>query len=915
MSSSYPSGSSENAVGGHAKQRPYNSSGGVSGDGPSSRLSGGSKIQSNSGSGGSSSHVPSSPYRKSSGHAISSDHGRPSSGHSTSRPRSSSIEAASGRSHNTESHRHRPSSSSSNHKRLKVSHVDAPKLHRQDSVGSQEKDDSRREYRGDGRRSTRNNNGGSERRSKGDRGSDGSRHEKTVYHPPPSTSDGRRARHHGSDARSSRDDRVPPSAAPSHRVPRRPLSVPLLLRGMSGSRHTGLADLAPLARDAAAADLREMGAFDDACVRYSQQLYRHNNRERERAAAAAVAAAAAAVAAAAAAAAAATETDAGSTEKGGASPKGAASPKGTASPKPPSPKPLSSKPLSPCAALAVVSMSAHRAAYAGRAGLGPGRRGGSRLPDGIEEDGQPPLSLLIENAIDLRRRIYLSEVSREGLEVTYNSLRNHYIKETRRLDHVNIVSEEDERAEPPQPPQAVAGKGQSAPNKKKEDATKAAVDAIKTDAEPKRPKQPSVPAPTLSGQRRSELEFLQRLARAAGDAVAVRKVRMEVGLEVLAALRYRRLAASEAERLAASEGAAEKDVAGGRTVAGGVSDGEIEEGEVLSAKVGSMENDAGVSTNAAAENTGEAAPTKQDEPGRPSAHIGEDDNRSAPDGGGKASAQAHVVQPVDRTAGVEEDDVCKVWSWIEETLQEKESLCQNVPFGTTKASPANNTASPVSEGTSASASGTFAKKKKIKRTSSGGTAGHAGSSLSSSSAGQNLPSAEDGPDKVPQGRVGEKAEIIPWDSLALPITPHNVPLLVSTLSSLPDRVAAAGYGSVLGGSQHDLTWLEAGMPNCQSIRKDEAENLMHLKLEAARLAEEVHAEKESSEEIHRSLVEMRDLTDGVCAKISMIRSEMAAIANRHRLVVNAAELSSPSESEGEEMLEDETETESLHGQH
>jgi len=784
--------------------------------------------------------------------------------------------------------------------------VDAPKLHRQDSVGSQEKGDSRREYRGDGRRSTRNNNGGSERRSKGDRTSDGSRHEKTVYHPPPSTSDGRRARHHGPDARSSRDDRAPPSAVPSHRVPRRPLSVPLLLRGMSGSRHTGLADLAPLARDAAAADLREMGAFDDACVRYSQQLYRHNNRERERATAAAAAAAAVAAAAAAAA-----ETDVGSTEKGAASPKGASSPKGTASPKPPSPKPLS-----PCAALAVVSMSAHRAAYAGRTGLGPGRRGGSRLPDGIEEDGQPPLSLLIENAIDLRRRIYLSEVSREGLEVTYNSLRNHYIKETRRLDHVNIVSEEDERAEPPQPPQAVAGKGKSAPNKKKEDATKAAVDAIKTDAEPKRPKQPSVSAPTLSGQRRCELEFLQRLAKAAGDAVAVRKVRMEVGLEVLAALRYRRFAAAEAERLTESEGAAEKDVeggsTGGSTVAGGVSDGEIEEGEVLPVKVGDVENDDSSTTNAAAENTDEATAAKQNETGCPSAHIGEEDNRSTPDEGDKAPALADVVQPVDRSADVEEDDVCKVWNWIEETLQEKESLCQNVPFGNIKASPSNNITSPVFEGASASASGILGKKKKMKRTSSGG---HVGSSSSASSTGQNPPSMEDGPDKMPQGREGEKAEVIPWDSLALPITPHNVPLLVSTLSSLPDRVAAAGYGSVLGGSQHDLTWLEAGMPNCQSLRKDEAENLMHLKLEAARLAKEVHAEKESSEEIHKSLVEMRDLTDGVCAKISMIRSEMAAIANRHRLVVNAAELSSPSESEGEEMLEDETETESLHGQH
>eukprot|EP00518_Triparma_eleuthera_P003774 CAMPEP_0182455468 /NCGR_PEP_ID=MMETSP1319-20130603/1617_1 /TAXON_ID=172717 /ORGANISM="Bolidomonas pacifica, Strain RCC208" /LENGTH=458 /DNA_ID=CAMNT_0024653527 /DNA_START=134 /DNA_END=1506 /DNA_ORIENTATION=- len=128
-----------------------------------------------------------------------------------------------------------------------------------------------------------------------------------------------------------------------------------------------------------------------------------------------------------------------------------------------------------------------------------------------------------------------------------------------------------------------------------------------------------------------------------------------------------------------------------------------------------------------------------------------------------------------------------------------------------------------------------------------------------------------------------------WENSVAPQTPRGQPLLLSPLSSFPDKSAAVAYAGAFGSSPYDLAWFEPGLPSSNVAREKDQDSLSALRAECARLsalATDLRLQTLGVQRIHN---ERRKETEVVNAELGALRTETEAVLNRHHLVLDTPE--------------------------
>jgi len=145
-------------------------------------------------------------------------------------------------------------------------------------------------------------------------------------------------------------------------------------------------------------------------------------------------------------------------------------------------------------------------------------------------------------------------------------------------------------------------------------------------------------------------------------------------------------------------------------------------------------------------------------------------------------------------------------------------------------------------------------------------------------------------DSPPSGTSITK--ILPWNNTTLPMTPHGTPLILSALSSLPDRTSGSCGGGSFGTDPHEISWVEGGLPNSTHVREDEEELLKSLSDDVSLLTQRLEAEIQYKSQLQRQSIERKRLLDLVTDKLTILRTEMEAVVNRHQTIMDTDEVRS-----------------------
>ena len=122
-----------------------------------------------------------------------------------------------------------------------------------------------------------------------------------------------------------------------------------------------------------------------------------------------------------------------------------------------------------------------------------------------------------------------------------------------------------------------------------------------------------------------------------------------------------------------------------------------------------------------------------------------------------------------------------------------------------------------------------------------------------------------------------------------PQTPRGQSLLLSPLSSFPDKSAAASYSGAFGSSPYDLAWLESGLPSSTSARERDQDSLAALRAECDRLSKQSSRLRQETLELQRKHAACRKETEEVNAGLGALRTETEAVLSRHLLVLDTPE--------------------------
>jgi len=131
--------------------------------------------------------------------------------------------------------------------------------------------------------------------------------------------------------------------------------------------------------------------------------------------------------------------------------------------------------------------------------------------------------------------------------------------------------------------------------------------------------------------------------------------------------------------------------------------------------------------------------------------------------------------------------------------------------------------------------------------------------------------------------------IIPWNCQVIPRTPHNVPIMMSSLSKVPDGSVAFGCGDTFGDLMSSLRWLESNIPTDFCDMKNERERLNILRDEKKSLEGQLDYEMNLNKTLQEQAITRRRRNDEMCAMMSMIRTETEALLNRHNIILETFE--------------------------
>jgi hypothetical protein len=139
------------------------------------------------------------------------------------------------------------------------------------------------------------------------------------------------------------------------------------------------------------------------------------------------------------------------------------------------------------------------------------------------------------------------------------------------------------------------------------------------------------------------------------------------------------------------------------------------------------------------------------------------------------------------------------------------------------------------------------------------------------------------------------AAIIPWACTKEPATSRGVPILLSALSTKPEKSIAIQTGSIFGSHPYSLTWLESHLPplvdeDGEDTVKAELDAIQLLQTEVNNLEIELLRERQANQDILIKTGHVRSLHDEWVAMIALVRQETEAVLHRHNVLLESDEV-------------------------
>ncbi|KAL7469589.1 hypothetical protein ACHAXS_009852 [Conticribra weissflogii] len=152
---------------------------------------------------------------------------------------------------------------------------------------------------------------------------------------------------------------------------------------------------------------------------------------------------------------------------------------------------------------------------------------------------------------------------------------------------------------------------------------------------------------------------------------------------------------------------------------------------------------------------------------------------------------------------------------------------------------------------------------------------------------------------------GAEPHVIPWDSVVDPMTPYEMPVVLSCLSAAPDKTV----GYLMDKSKPDaITWLESTLPESSAAYDSDKIELEKLREEARLLKDELAKEIESNTELQKEINSSRVKNNQMVCMMQVLRNETEAVLERHNLLLETPEARAKAAELHRKMEEEEDET-------
>jgi hypothetical protein len=154
-------------------------------------------------------------------------------------------------------------------------------------------------------------------------------------------------------------------------------------------------------------------------------------------------------------------------------------------------------------------------------------------------------------------------------------------------------------------------------------------------------------------------------------------------------------------------------------------------------------------------------------------------------------------------------------------------------------------------------------------------------------------------------KTSKKDAVLSWKATKLTATPTNVPLLLSTVSMVPEKSLAWNCGGVFGSKPESLAWMESHLPAPDQIPVATTTNTTTDTTAAAQMANntadrdidqvevlreelefigrELDKERDSSKSYARKIAQLRTQNDEWVAMMGLVRQETESVLHRHHI--------------------------------
>jgi hypothetical protein len=164
------------------------------------------------------------------------------------------------------------------------------------------------------------------------------------------------------------------------------------------------------------------------------------------------------------------------------------------------------------------------------------------------------------------------------------------------------------------------------------------------------------------------------------------------------------------------------------------------------------------------------------------------------------------------------------------------------------------------------------------------------------------------------GKNNKKKDVaLPWKATKLTATPTNVPLLLSAVSTVPEKSLAWKCSGVFGSQPESLAWMESHLPdsdpipatttstpttdgaaaaaaqkaNTTAVDNTDTNQVEALREELEFIGRELDKERDSSKSYAHKIAQLRTQNDEWVAMMGLVRQETESVLHRHHILLES----------------------------